>query len=188
MILFVITAILTAIIMVILSDPLMKSTTTWQSGVKLLITGALCVLALYLFLGSPDTPSRAAAFETLDNPRAQIRLKQQEELVLLQALSGEPDNTGLLLRLGTIQIESGRADDAIPHLARANTLRPGNAEIQIALAAAYFSNGLKIAEENKPGAMDAARKEMETALTYAPKGHPIRADIQRAISATASGH
>lgn len=188
MILFVITAIVTAIIMVVLSDPLMKSATTWQSGIKLLITGAICVLALYLFLGSPDTPSRAAAFETPDNPRAQIRLKQQEELVLLQALSGEPDNTGLLLRLGTIQIESGRPQDAIPHLTRANALRPDNADIQLALAAAYFSNGLKIAEEKKAGAMDAARKEMEAALKFAPKGHPIRTDIQRAISATASGH
>ncbi len=56
-------------------------------------------------------------------------------------LEDDPDNPGLLLRLGASLLRLGRPDEAVPHLEAAERTVPGDAAILQVLGQAYLAAG-----------------------------------------------
>jgi len=137
-------------------------------GWRLLPGGAAAVLALYLFIGSPDTPSAPAIFETA-GPRFEQRIAAQRELVILEALSGAPDHIPFLLELGTVRIQAGHPQDALEPLVKANNLSPNDPFILEALGAAHYAVALNYAMQPRKDAKKMALDHFEKAVKVTPE-------------------
>lgn len=57
------------------------------------------------------------------------RMNSRRELIVMEALAGQPDNIKLLLELGTIRIESNHPDEALEVLLHARNIAPKNTEL-----------------------------------------------------------
>lgn len=167
MILMILLALLCAAVLALALHPVMTGADK-RKGMMLLTGGAAMALALYLFAGSPDTPSAPAAFET-SGPRHDQRVASQRELVLLEALSGAPDHVPLLVELGTVRIQAGHPQDALEPLDHANTLSPRDPLILEALGAAHYALALEYAMQPRKDARKMTIEHFEKALKLTPE-------------------
>ncbi len=148
------------------------------------ITHALMValpvisLCLYMLLGIPGLPSAAAMFDK-NEARMQARSLVRGELKMMEALSNDPENTQLMLALGSIRLASDRTNDAINILTHAHDLAPKDKDIRLQLGAAYFVSGLYKAEQNQK---EKALEDFKKALKIAPKGAPYTKDLKKIIA------
>ena len=143
----------------------------------LMIALPTLALAIYMALGTPDMPGAGALFER-EGPRAESRAAVKDELTAMEALSKDPDNAALMLEIGSLQLSSGRTQDAIKILERARELEPKNNDIRLQLGAAYFVSGLDAAQQNEK---EKARENFKKAQKTAPKDAPYLGDLKKII-------
>ncbi len=167
-------ALMTAAAMLALLRPLA------QAGKNRLVAALSCALpaaalGLYLWIGHPDLPSAAAAFETA-GPRAERRALVAQELTLMQALSQSPDNVRLMLALGDTQMKQGHIDEAVRILEQARDARPDNHEVRAELGAAYYAKAIRLLMDED---RDGARPWMDKAVGTAPPDVSYAARLKR---------
>lgn len=171
----VIAAIICAICAIYLVFPIAQTHRRATHG--LMVALPTLALALYMMLGTPDMPGVPALFER-EGPRAESRAAVKDELTAMEALSKDPDNAALMLEIGSLQLSSGRTQDAIKILERAREIDPKNKDIGLQLGAAYFVSGLDAAQQNEK---EKAREIFKNARKAAPKDAPYLGDLEKII-------
>ncbi len=176
MITMTLAAALCALILALALHPLMKSNP--KQGWRILIACAIAALGLYFALGSPDTGSAPALFET-SGPRFDQRMAGRRELIVMEALAGQPDNLKLLLELGTIRIEADHPEEALEVLTHARQLAPRDPRIAEALGAAYFKLALFYKMQPRPEARKLSKLNLDKALAITPKSSTLYNELKK---------
>ncbi|GJL84258.1 MAG: hypothetical protein DHS20C02_00330 [Micavibrio sp.] len=145
---------------------------------SLMVALPVLSLALYMLLGAPGIPSQAAMFDK-NEARQQARSMVRGELEMMESLSNDPENTELMLALGSIRLANDRTADAIHILSRAHDLAPKNKDIRLQLGAAYFVSGLYEAEQSRK---ENAMENFKKALKVAPSTAPYKNDLKKIIA------
>lgn len=168
-------AILTIIVLNILLAPLMHGSPRQKiAGWALLVVVTLAAMGLYLAQGSPGIPSAPAVFEK-QGPRHEKREAVKKELELSRALQAAPDDTALMLKLGTVRLQNGRMDEAIAVLTRAHAIAPDDKGINTKLGAAHYAAALAafLLDDDR----QAAQAHFDKALEIAPQDAPYRGKL-----------
>lgn len=176
MIVIILAALLCAVVLAFALHPVMKSNP--RQGWRLLFACAVLALGLYLSIGSPDTPSAPAIFET-DGPRHDRRMAGRRELIVMEALSGQPDNVKLLLELGTIRIEADHPEEALEALTQARKHAPHDPRIAEAMGAAYFKLALFYKTQPRPEAQKLSKLNLDKALAITPKSSALYHELKK---------
>ena len=176
MIVITLAAFICAITLALALHPLMK--TNPKQAWPILIACAIFSLALYLAIGSPDTSSAPAMFET-SGERNDARMNSRRELIVMEALAGQPDNIKLLLELGTIRIEANHPDEALEVLLRARQIAPKDQRVAEALGAAYFKRAILYKMQPRDEAQKLARLNLDKALAVTPKNSELYTELKK---------
>lgn len=170
-------ALLTIFAIVILLAPLMlgnrrQKILAWL----LLVTLTVSTMGLYLWRGTPDLPSEPALFET-QGPRFETRQRIRQEIALTRELAASPEDTALMLALGTVRLQNGRLEEAIAVLSAAHRQEPGHSGISTKLGAAHYAAALAafLLEDNRA----LAEEHFEKARELAPPDAPYREKLLR---------
>jgi len=172
MIVMIPAAIMTVLVIVILLAPLMLGDKKQQmQGWTLLSVMTLCVMGIYLWRGSPDIPAQPALFQK-SGPAFEQRASVKKELALMQQVAAAPQDTALMLELGSVRLQNGRIDQAIAILDAALAKDPKSEPIRIKLGAAHYAAALSqiLIENSKTRSLE----HFEKALEIAPKDAPYR--------------
>jgi hypothetical protein len=176
MITMILAGLICATVLAFTLHPLMKSSP--KTGWRILLAAAVISLGLYLVLGSPDMASAPAAFET-SGPRFEQRMAGRRELIVMEALAGDPDNVKLLLELGTIRIEADHPEEALEVLTHARKLAPRDTRIAEAMGAAYFKLALFYKMQPRPEAQKLGTINLDKALAITPKASPLYNELKK---------
>lgn len=176
MITIILAALLCAATLAFALHPVMKLTP--KTGWRVLIACALLALGLYLSLGSPDLPSAPALFET-EGPRYDQRMASRRELIVMEALAGQPDNIKLLLELGTIRIEADHPEEALEALTQARKLAPKDPRIAEAMGAAYFKLAIFYKMQPRAEARKLSKLNLDKALSITPKSSSLYNELKK---------
>ena len=176
MITMILAAILCAIILALALHPVMKSNA--KRGWRILIACAIAALGIYLSIGSPDTASAPALFET-NGPRHDQRMAGRRELIVMEALAGQPDNVKLLLELGTIRIEADHPEEALEALTQARKFAPKDPRIAEAMGAAYFKLAIFYKMQPRAEAQKLSRLNLDKALSITPKSSSLYNELKK---------
>lgn len=177
MIVIALAALFCAIILALALHPLMV--TNPKQAWRILIVFPVLALGLYLAIGSPDLSSAPALFETAGD-RHDARMNGRRELIVLEALAGQPDNIALLLELGTIRIEANHPDEALEVLLRARTLAPKDQRIAEAIGAAYFKRAIFYKMQPRAEAQKLSKMNLDKALAITPKNSELYKELRKA--------
>lgn len=170
-------AIMTVLVIVILLAPLMLGGPSRQvQGWALLGFMTLAAMGIYLWRGSPDIPSQPALFQT-SGPAFEQRASVKKEMALMQQLAQKPEDTALMLELGTVRLQNGRIEPAIAILSAALEMEPQSDALRVKLGAAHYAAALSqyLLENSKARALE----HFEKALAIAPEDAPYREKMLR---------
>lgn len=166
-----IATLMTVITIIVLVAPLMLGSPKQKmAGWVLLTVLTVAAMGIYLWHGSPAIPSQPALFEK-SGPRFDKRQLVKTELDLSRKLAAAPDDAGLMLSLGSVQLQNGRIDQAITTLTRAYDMKPDIIDpIRVKLGAAHYAAALSSAliDGKKEQAWEHFRKALEIAPGDAP--------------------
>lgn len=176
MITMILAGLICAVVLAFTLHPLMKSNP--KQGWRILLAAAIASLGLYLALGSPDLPGSPAAFET-SGPRFEQRMAGRRELIVMEALAGDPDNVKLLLELGTIRIEADHPEEALEVLTHARKLAPKDNRIAESMGAAYFKLALFYKMQPRPEAQKLSKLNLDKALAITPKSSTLYNELKK---------
>jgi tetratricopeptide (TPR) repeat protein len=120
-------------------------------------------------------PNNGKASENLG--LAYERLGRQEEAIAAYrtaiALDGPPPrNSGARVSLGSLLVESGKADQAVPVLLEAAAIAPGDARVHREAGKAYL----------RLGQLERAQSELETAVALDPQNAPTHFLLSQAYN------
>lgn len=176
MITMILAGLLCAAVLAFTLHPLMKS--NQKLGWRILLASALVSLGLYLAIGSPEMASAPAAFET-SGPRFEQRMAGRRELIVMEALAGDPDNIKLLLELGTIRVEADHPEEALEVLTHARKLAPRDNRVAETMGAAYFKLAIFYKMQPRPEAQKLSRLNLDKALAITPKSSALYNELKK---------
>jgi len=176
MMIFIFCAVLCAFATIYLIAPV--ATSHLKLGYALMILIPCVTLGLYMRLGAPGLMAQPAMFDTNEN-RLNARAMASDELETMRALSENPDDTLLIMRLAGLRIGQGRFDEATGLLKASIPKFPEDDNLKMQLGAALMAKGLLQAES---GDYSAALLTLEESKSAAPPSAPFYADIEGFIT------
>lgn len=171
MILMGLFALICALSTIIILAPIAQ--THHRHSMILMIFIPCIALGLYMFLGAPDVPSHPAIYET-DPEIIDARNIVLRELETMQAISKEPDNTNLIMRLAGIRMKQGKFDDAAELLQNAVKTFPNEPMLKMQLATAYFAKAMTLLENKR---FVESYQAFEKVKQFAPADAPMLDDV-----------
>lgn len=171
MILMGIFALICALSTIIILTPIAQ--THRRQSIALMIFIPCIALGLYMGLGAPDVPSQPAIYET-DPEIIDARNVVLRELETMQAISKDPNNTTLIMRLAGLRMKQGKFDDAAQLLHYAVKSFPDEPMLKMQLATAYFAKAMTLLENKR---FVESYQAFEKVKHYAPADAPMLEDV-----------
>ncbi|MDF2366382.1 c-type cytochrome biogenesis protein CcmI [Sneathiella sp.] len=114
--------------------------TSWQIAVILIIAIPAISIALYVDMGSPDSPARPLAARDIEAERTALETQDVASLIqrLVDALKAQPDNLDGWVLLARTLSRLERYDEAAETYMKATLLAPNSAELFIGAGENYY--------------------------------------------------